>query len=233
MIDLETLTLSVTDRMAVLTVNRPGRMNSMTVRMFTEFGLVAEALRDTEVRTLVITGAGDRAFCAGFDLDEIHVIADMTVREFLRFQETATGGLAALHTLPFPVIAAINGAASGGGLSLALAADLRLAVPTATFRAPFTKVGLSVGDLGTSWLLPRLIGTGRAAELVYTARPLDAAEAERIGLVNRVVPAESLMATVVELAESIQAHSSAGIGRSKRALLHNQEGSYSTALHTI
>ncbi|WP_201453190.1 enoyl-CoA hydratase/isomerase family protein, partial [Rhodococcus sp. T7] len=104
---LETLTLEVLEgKIVVLTINRPDRMNSMVVKMFEEFNTVAYALRDTDARALIIRGAGDRVFCAGFDLDEISVITEMGVREFLRFQETATGGLAALHHLPFPVIAA-------------------------------------------------------------------------------------------------------------------------------
>ncbi|RZL78503.1 MAG: enoyl-CoA hydratase/isomerase family protein [Rhodococcus sp. (in: high G+C Gram-positive bacteria)] len=133
---LETLALEVLEgKIAVLTIDRPDRMNSMTVKMFEEFNTVAYALRDTDARALVIRGAGERVFCAGFDLDEIGVITEMRVREFLRFQETATGGLAALHHLPFPVIAAIHGAASGGGMALALAADIRLVAPTAKFNA--------------------------------------------------------------------------------------------------
>ena len=123
-------------------------MNSQTVRMFAEYGLAARALRDSRLRALILTGAGERAFCAGFDLDEIDVITRMGVREFLKFQETAAGGIQALRHLPFPVIAAVHGAAAGGGLALALAADIRLVSPTAKFSAAFLKVGLSMGELG-------------------------------------------------------------------------------------
>ncbi|MFW2237908.1 enoyl-CoA hydratase/isomerase family protein [Rhodococcus opacus] len=229
---LDTLTLEVREgRIVVLTINRPDRMNSMVVKMFEEFNTVAYALRDTDARALIIRGAGDRVFCAGFDLDEIDVITRMGVREFLRFQETATGGLAALHHLPFPVIAAIHGAASGGGLSLALAADIRLVAPTAKFNAAFVKVGLSVGELGTSWQLTRLVGPGRAAEIAYTARFVDAEEAARIGLANRVVPSEDLFDEAVSMAESIASNSPGGVRMSKRALQRNQEvTSYAAAL---
>lgn len=229
---LETLALEVLEgKIAVLTINRPDRMNSMVVKMFEEFNTAAYALRDTDARALILRGAGDRAFCAGFDLDEIGVIAEMGVREFLKFQETATGGLAALRHLPFPVIAAIHGAASGGGMSLALAADIRLVAPTAKFNAAFVKVGLSVGELGTSWQLTRLVGPGRAAEIAYTARFVGAEEAVRIGLANRVVPSENLFDEAIALAETIATNSPGGIRMSKRALQRNQEvTSYAAAL---
>ncbi|MDH6285005.1 enoyl-CoA hydratase/carnithine racemase [Prescottella agglutinans] len=155
----------------------------------------------------------------------------MGVREFLRFQETAAGGLAALRHFPFPVVAAVHGAASGGGLSLALAADIRLVAPTAKFNAAFVKVWLSVGELGTSWQLTRLVGPGRAAEIAYTARFVDAEEAVRIGLANRVVPSEDLFDAAIALAETIASNSLGGIRMSKRALQRNQEvTSYAAAL---
>jgi enoyl-CoA hydratase/carnithine racemase len=219
------------DGILLLTVNRPARMNSMTVEMFGEIRAAARALRDSQARALIITGAGDRAFCAGFDLAEIEVITRMGVREFLRFEELATGGLAAIRELPFPVIAAVHGAAAGGGLSLALAADIRLASPAAKFSAAFVKVGLSAGELGTSWQLTRLVGPGRAAEIAYTGRTVDAAEAERIGLVNRVVPAEELLGEALSLARQIAGNSPGGVRMSKRALQRNQEvSSYGAAL---
>src|ERR1700722_18965742 len=175
---LETIGLDLRDDgVAVLTMNRPDRANSQTVTMFEEYATAAFALRDSGARALVVRGAGDKAFCAGFDLAEIDVITKMGVREFLAFQELAANGISALRALPFPVIAAIHGAAAGGGLSLALAADIRLAAPTAKFACSFVKVGLSAGELGTSWTLPRLVGPGRAAEIGYTGRIVAAAEA--------------------------------------------------------
>src|SRR5207245_8768466 len=185
--ELQTLTFEVVEAgLGVLRINRPERMNSQTVRMFTEYGLAARALRDSRLRALILTGTGERAFCAGVDLDEVEVITRMGVREFLEFQETASGGIQAIRHLPFPVIAAVHGPATGGGLALALAADIRLAAPTAKFSAAFVKVGLSMGELGTSYNLSRLIGPARAAEIGYTARIVLADEAERIGLVNRI-----------------------------------------------
>jgi enoyl-CoA hydratase/carnithine racemase len=229
---LETLTLEVIEGdIVVMTINRPDRMNSQTVKMFEEHNTVAFALRDTNARALIIRGAGERAFCAGFDLDEIDVITTMGVRGFLKFQEVATGGIAAIRALPFPVIAAIHGPATGGGLALALSADVRLVAPTAKFSAAFVKVGLSVGELGTSYHLTRLVGPGRAAEIAFTARLVLAEEAVRIGLANRIVPSEELMDEAVALARRIAENSPGGIRVSKRALQRNQEvASYAAAL---
>lgn len=229
---LETLSLEAArGDVVVMRINRPERMNSQTVRMFHEHGIVARALRDSHARALIITGAGERAFCAGFDLAELDVITTMGVRDFLKFQEIATGGIAALRALPFPVIAAIHGPATGGGFALALSADVRLAAPTAKFAASFVKVGLSAGELGTSWNLSRLVGPGRAAEIMYTARVVGAGEAERIGLVNRVVPSERLLDEALELATAMAANSPSGVTFSKRAIQRNLEiGSYRAAM---
>jgi enoyl-CoA hydratase/carnithine racemase len=229
---LDTLTIEALDRhVAVLRINRPDRMNSQTVTMFTEYGIAARALRDSGLRALVLTGTGERAFCAGFDLDQVGVITQMGVREFLKFQETATAGIQAIRHLPFPVIAAIHGAAAGGGLALALAADIRLIAPTAKFSAAFIKVGLSIGELGTSYHLTRLVGSGRAAEIGYTGRLVGAEEAVRIGLANRTVPAERLLDEAVAMARLIAANSPGSVRMSKRAIQRNQEiSSYAAAL---
>jgi enoyl-CoA hydratase/carnithine racemase len=230
--DLETLAIEVLDRdIAVLRINRPDRMNSQTVTMFTEYGAAARALRDSGLRALILTGAGERAFCAGFDLDEVDVIIRMGLREFIKFQETATGGIQAIRHLPFPVIAAVHGAAAGGGLALALAADIRLVAPTAKFSAAFIKVGLSIGELGTSYNLSRLVGPGRAAEIGYSGRIVGAEEAVRIGLANRMVPAGQLLDHAVAMARLIAANSPGGVRMSKRAIQRNQEiTSYAAAL---
>jgi enoyl-CoA hydratase/carnithine racemase len=230
--ELQTLAFEVAEAgLGVLRINRPERMNSQTVRMFAEYGLAARALRDSRLRALILTGAGERAFCAGFDLDEVDVITRMGVREFLQFQETAAGGIQSLRHLPFPVIAAVHGAAAGGGLALALAADIRLVSPTAKFSAAFLRVGLSMGELGTSYNLSRLIGPGRAAEIGYSGRIVGAEEAVAIGLANRVVPADRLYDEAVALARLIAANSPGGVRMSKRAIQRNQEiTSYAAAL---
>jgi enoyl-CoA hydratase/carnithine racemase len=230
--ELQTLAFEVAEAgLGVLRINRPERMNSQTVRMFAEYGLAARALRDSRLRALILTGAGERAFCAGFDLDEVDVITRMGVREFLQFQETVAGGIQSLRHLPFPVIAAVHGAAAGGGLALALAADIRLVSPTAKFSAAFLRVGLSMGELGTSYNLSRLIGPGRAAEIGYSGRIVGAEEAVAIGLANRVAPADRLYDEAVALARLIAANSPGGVRMSKRAIQRNQEiTSYAAAL---
>ncbi|MEV4123811.1 enoyl-CoA hydratase-related protein [Nocardia sp. NPDC049707] len=230
--DLQTLTFEeVEPGIGILRINRPERMNSQTVTMFHEHLAVGRALRDSGLRALIVTGAGERAFCAGFDLDEIHVITEMGVREFLKFQETATGGIQSIRHLPFPVIAAIHGPATGGGLALALAADIRLAAPTLKMSAAFVKVGLSIGELGTSVNLARLVGPARAAEIGYTGRIVEADEALRIGLVNHVIPSERLLDEALAMARSIAQNSPGGVRMSKRAIQRNAEiGSYEAAL---
>lgn len=230
--EMETLTLEeLPGEIAVLRMNRPERMNSQTVKMFHEYGVAAMALRDSGARALILTATGEKAFCPGFDLDEIEVITTMGVRDFLKFQETATGGIQALRHLPFPVIAAIHGPATGGGLALALSADIRLAAPTAKFSAAFVKVGLSIGELGTSYNLSRLIGPAKAAEIGYTGRLVLAEEAAAISLVNKVVPSDELFAAAVDMARQISLNSPGGVRMSKRAIQRNQEiTSYAAAL---
>ena len=215
----------------VMTLDRPDRYNAMTATMFAELESTARRLdREEGLRVLVLTGAGE-AFCAGYDLADAEKLPELGALGMLDLQDVAARALSALRGVRVPVIAAVNGAAAGGGLALALAADIRLASPRAKFNAAFVKIGLSAGDLGTSWLLPRLIGPAAAAELVYTGRMMDAAEAERTGLVNRVVPDEELLARALETATQICGNSPAGVRMSKRALHANMEvTSYAAAL---
>jgi enoyl-CoA hydratase/carnithine racemase len=219
-----------TDGVLLVTLNRPDRLNAQTPAMFEEFEELAHALRRPgPLRAVIMTGAG-RAFCAGFDLDEADLLASLTPMGMLDRQDAAARALSGLRGIPIPLIAAVNGPAAGGGFALALAADIRLAAPPARFNAAFVRIGLSAGDLGTSWLLPRLIGPGRAAEIAFTGRFVEVEEAERIGLVNRVVPAESLIDEALALAAQIASNSPAGVQLSKRALQANQDVPYSAAL---
>lgn len=215
----------------VLTLARPDRLNAMTATMFDELETAALALdREEGLRVLVVTGEG-RAFCAGYDLADAEALPTLGALGMLDLQERAARALAAVRGIRVPVVAAVNGAAAGGGMALALAADIRLASPTAKFNAAFVKIGLSAGDLGTSWLLPRLIGPAATAEFVYTGRIMEAPEAERVGLVNRVVPADELLDTALAMAAQISANSPGGVQLSKRALQANMEvTSYAAAL---
>lgn len=213
------------DGVVVLTLDRPDRLNAMTATMFDELTDTAQALdREEGLRVAVVTGAGT-AFCAGYDLADAEKLPGLGALGMLDLQERAAGAMAAVRGMRVPVIAAVNGAAAGGGLALALAADIRIASPRAKFNAAFVRIGLSAGDLGTSWLLPRLIGPAAAAEFAYTGGMMDAAEAERTGLVNRVVAEDELLDSALETAALICANSPGGVRLSKRALHANMEAS--------
>src|ERR1700677_2723443 len=215
----------------VMSANRPHRANSQTIEMFGEIAWASAALRHTPLRALIVTGAGGKAFCTGFDLDEVDVLTRMSVSEFTDLVETAAAGSTGLRALPYPVIAAVSGPAAGGGLSLALAADIRIIDPTASFSAGFVRIGLSIGELGTSWNLVRLIGPGRAAELAFTGRTVRAAEARRIGLADQLSETDSALEGAIELAETIAENSDESMRSTKNALVRNLENnSFRSAL---
>jgi len=198
-----------------LTLDRPEALNALDAALKT--GLLAAlraAARDGSVRAVVLTGAG-RAFCAGQDLRETGITGSRIGREV---RERYNPLILALARLEKPVVAAVNGVAAGAGLSLALACDIRLAADVATFTCAFGRVGL-VPDSGLSWFLPRIVGLGRALEMALTADPLDAAAAERIGLVDRVVPTTDLAAQTGALAARLAAGPPLAMGLTKRALL--------------
>ena len=179
----------VRPEIVVLTLNRPERLNAMNYDLVRGlYDALDELSADPTCRVIVLTGAG-RGFCAGLDLSEGasppttaglgRAQAGMTVQKLI------AGLVPKMRSLPQPVIAAVNGAASGGGLALALASDVRVASQSARFNVAFIRVGLSGCDIGVSWMLPRLIGASRAFELLLTGRLIDAAEADRIGLVTQ------------------------------------------------
>lgn len=219
------------DGVALMTLNRPDRLNAITFQMFDEMHALCDELSaDRDCRVLVITGAG-RGFCSGLDLDEALTLPDMSPHEMMLGQQHWAGAFAKFHELPQPVIAAVNGPAAGGGLGFALCADIRIASPAATFNAAFVRIGLSAGDVGVSWSLPRVLGLGRAAELMLTGRFVDAEEAERIGLVNRVVVAERLLDEAFETAAAIARNSPFGVTLTKRVLNANVDaGSLTQAI---
>jgi len=236
MIDLgrhyETLLLeSPVDGVIQVTLNRPDRFNAMTVTMFDELESVARAIGDDrDVRVVILTGAG-KAFCAGYDLDEAEELPELGALGMLDRQERAARALSAVRGVPVPVIAAVNGPAAGGGMSLTLMADIRLGSPAAKFNAAFVRIGLSAGDLGASWLLPRLIGPSAAAEIGFTGRMVEAGEAERLGLLNRLTGPDDLLEQALGMAKQICGNSPGGVRISKRALQANMEiGSFAAAL---
>ena len=206
----------------VLTLDRPDALNAMTAELCSalheELDRVAA---DRSCRAVVLTGAG-RAFCVGLDL---HGYGDApgndgrdAARDRLGNQEHMSRLILKLRETPQPVIAAVNGPAAGFGLALALGSDIRYASPEAVFRAVYLNVGVSNCDMGTSWLLPRLIGASRAHELMLTGRRVRAEEAERIGLVADVVDGDALLGRAVEAAEQIAAWSPWGIRLTKQGM---------------
>lgn len=215
----------------LITLNRPRQRNAITFQMFDEMhDLCDRLLKDEEARAVVITGAGE-GFCSGLDLDEAMTLPDMSPHAMMLGQQHWAGAFVKFHELPQPVIAAVNGAAAGGGLGLALAADIRLASPAARFNAAFVRIGLSAGDVGVSWSLPRVVGLGHAAEIMLTGRFVDAEEAAAIGLVNRVVGSDVLLEEAFAIAEQIASNTPFGVTLTKRVLNANVDaGSLSQAV---
>jgi len=207
---------------ALITLNRPERMNSMAFDVMVPLREVLSDIGyDNSVRVVVLTGAG-RGFSSGADhksAGSVPHVAGLTRPAFgLRSMELLDDIILSLRRLHQPVIAAVNGAAIGGGLCLALAADIRVAASGAYFRAAGINNGLTASELGLSYLLPRAIGASRAFEIMLTGRDVDAAEAERIGLVSRVVEQPELLEACYELAERIAGFSRPGTELTKRTL---------------
>lgn len=213
-----TLLIERQDDVAVVTLNRPDRLNAIDAAMFVEIDLaLLELEADSETRAIVLTGAG-RGFSAGLDLQEVEELKDLSVTEFFAKQANGARSLTRAREITTPVIAAVNGPASGGGLALALAADVRFASPEAFFNVAFVRIGLTGGDMGVSWALPRIVGLGHAADMMLTGRRVDAEEAARVGLVNRVVPGEQLLDEAIAYARLITANSPFGIALTKEVL---------------
>jgi enoyl-CoA hydratase len=207
---------------ALITLNRPERMNSMAFDVMVPLKEVLdEVAYDNSVRVVVLTGAG-KGFSSGADhksAGSVPHVQDLTRPTYaLRSMAILDDVILALRKLHQPVIAAVNGAAIGGGLCLALAADIRVAAHGAYFRAAGINNGLTASELGLSYLLPRAIGSSRAFEIMLTGRDIDAQEAERIGLVSRQVPDDQLLETCYDMAERIAAFSRPGVELTKRTL---------------
>jgi enoyl-CoA hydratase len=205
-----------------ITLNRPDRLNAMNYALVQGLHDVFDELAaDETCRVIVLTGSG-RGFCAGLDLSEGasppstqgmgRAQAGMTVQKLI------AGLPPKMRAMPQPIIAAVNGAASGGGLALALASDVRIAAASARFNVAFIRVGLSGCDIGVSWLLPRLVGASRAFELLLTGRLIDATEADRIGLVTRMVPDGTVVDAALETADLIVANSPFGVRMTKEVM---------------
>ncbi|HEX6478666.1 MAG TPA: enoyl-CoA hydratase family protein [Ktedonobacteraceae bacterium] len=207
------------DGIATLTLNRPEVMNALTFEIYAQLRDLFEALRyDETVRAIVLTGAGDN-FCSGGDVHEI--IGELLKRDMkghLEFTRMTGAVVQNMRQLDKPIIAALNGMTAGAGAVLALASDLRIASEKARFAFLFTKVGLTGADMGAGYLLPRVVGTGRAFELLLLGDTIDVSTAERYGLVNRVVPHAELLPKAYELARRLANGPTLAISMTKRMI---------------
>jgi enoyl-CoA hydratase/carnithine racemase len=196
--------LEVEEGVATLTLNRPDRLNALTFDAYADLrDLLAELPHRGDARVLVITGTG-RGFCSGGDVEEIiAALQQMEAAELLEFTRMTGAVTAALRECPLPVIAAVNGVAAGAGAVIALASDLRLLARSASFAFLFTQVGLAGADMGSAYLLPRIVGLGRATELLVLGDRVSSERAERIGLATQVVADDELPAAAQTLARRL------------------------------
>lgn len=216
---------------ATITFNRPDRLNALTFEVYEELRDTFLALdREPGVRAIVLTGAG-RAFCSGGDVEEI--IGALFARDYqglLDFTRTTGALILAMLRCRRPIVGALNGTVAGAGAVIACACDLRVASQDARIAFLFTKVGLSGADMGASWLLPRLVGMGRAMELLMTGEFLDAAAAERIGLYQRVVPKAETLPAAQALAARLAQGPSFGLEVTKKMVLREAAMDLESAL---
>jgi enoyl-CoA hydratase len=206
-----------------ITMNRPEKLNALTTGLVQGLHAALDAIAiDHSCRVVVLTGAG-RGFCAGLDLGGYGTAPDTEgfgpTQAGLAVQKHIAALIPHMRSLPQPIIAAVNGPAAGGGFALVLGSDIRLAAASARFNAAFIRIGLSACDIGTSWVLPRLIGAARAQELMLTGRIFDAEEAGRIGLVTEVLPdGDALLAAAYAKADEIMRNTPFGVALTKEGM---------------
>jgi enoyl-CoA hydratase len=204
-----------------LTFNRPEALNSLSRRLVSEFHHYLDSLQDNHtVRVVVLRGAG-RMFCAGLDMKDPERKPSRDADQGMASQRTFSGLVMKMRRAPQPIIGLLHGYAAGGGFSIALGCDVRIAAEGTKMNCAFIKIGLSGCEMGSSYHLPRLIGTSNAAELLYTGRFIDAARALRLGLVSEVVPEADLIAAGQALADDMVATSPLGLRLSKEAFWAN------------
>jgi 2-(1,2-epoxy-1,2-dihydrophenyl)acetyl-CoA isomerase len=215
----DTIQLEMRDSVCLLTLNRPDRLNALTVEVAKDFkAAIAEAI-ERGARAIVLTGAG-RAFCAGGDLREMQEIAKQDGRVEAFFDEPLrllNEAIVLIRETPVPFIAAVNGVASGGGCNLALACDLVIAAESARFNQAFIKIGLTP-DCGGTFMLPRLVGWKRATELLFTGELVSAKAAAEMGMINSVTPDDELMSRAMAMAEKLAQAPTAAIAEIKKLL---------------
>ncbi|MGM0453582.1 MAG: enoyl-CoA hydratase-related protein [Thermodesulfobacteriota bacterium] len=227
MSDENVLEVAIEEQVAVLTLNRPDAMNAINFDMLYALKAQIDSVRfNPEVRVVIITGAGQRAFCAGADLKERATLTDLQVKQFIHTIRNLFSDIAGLNK---PVIAAVNGVALGGGTELALAADIRIASLDASMGLTETRLAIIPGAGGTQ-RLPRLVGRGKAKELIFTGRRVDAREALDIDMVNRICEPELLMDEARKMAAMICETGPIAIGQAKYAIDAGLETDITTGL---
>ena len=211
---MEFINYEVESAVAVLTINRPKALNALNSAVLDELNAALDAIDLNEVRALIITGAGEKSFVAGADIDEM---STLTKAEGEAFGKKGNDVFRKIETLPIPVIAAVNGFALGGGCEISLACDIRICSENAVFGQPEVGLGITPGFGGTQ-RLARTVGVGMAKQMIYTARNIKAPEALRIGLVNAVYPIEELMVAAKKMASMIASNAPIAVRNCKKAI---------------
>lgn len=206
-------------KIATITLSRPDRLNALTFDIYAALrDLFAELRERVDLHAMILTGEG-RGFCSGGDVEDIiGNLLDMDEKQLMEFTTMTCDVIQNMRACPQPIVAALNGTVAGAGSALALASDFRLAAPEAKVAFLFVKAGLSAADMGACLLLPRIVGLGRATELLMLGDVISAEEAHRIGLYNRIVPREQLMAEARRLAERLAAGPALGLAVTKETL---------------
>ena len=222
----------VENGVCAITLDRPDRINALTFASYAALRDAFHAIAERpEIRVVLLRGEGPKGFCSGGDVrDIIGQLFSRDMQGLLEFTRLTGSLVHAIHTCKVPVIAALHGVVCGAGAVIAIASDVRIAAPDARIAFLFPKVGLSGADMGASWLLPRIVGYGRAAEMLFTGDFVDAATAERIGLFNRIVPSESLLAEAHALAKRIAEGPAFAHAMTKKMLDYEQHVDFATGI---
>lgn len=211
---MEFITYEVEDQIGIITINRPKALNALNSAVLDELDKTLDAVDQEAIRCLILTGAGEKSFVAGADIGEM---STLTKAEGEAFGKKGNDVFRKLETFPIPVIAAVNGFALGGGCEISMSCDIRICSENAVFGQPEVGLGITPGFGGTQ-RLARIVGTGKAKEMIYGARNIKAEEAYRIGLVNNVYPAEELMPAAKKLASTIARNAPIAVRNCKRAI---------------
>jgi len=211
---MEFITYEVEGQIGIITINRPKALNALNSAVLDELDKTLDAVDQEAIRCLILTGAGEKSFVAGADIGEMNTL---TKAEGEAFGKKGNDVFRKLETFPIPVIAAVNGFALGGGCEISMSCDIRICSENAVFGQPEVGLGITPGFGGTQ-RLARIVGTGKAKEMIYGARNIKAEEAYRIGLVNNVYPAEELMPAAKKLASTIARNAPIAVRNCKRAI---------------